>query len=43
MASTDEQGEDPLMEGEQGEEAGETWRMLGDESIGSPAFVKSVF
>ena len=37
MASTEEQGEEPLMEGEQGEEAGEReCRMFGDESIGSP-------
>ena len=32
MASTEEQGE----------EAGETWRMLGDESIGSPGFFKRI-
>ena len=40
MASTEEQGEEPLMEGEQGEDAGETWRMFGDDSIGSPGFGK---
>ena len=32
MASTEEQGE----------EAGETWRMLGDESIGSPGYFKRI-